>query len=98
MLFGFENVREDFSCLNLASEGVTNVRFIAEEVARQMGEATGVKPEVVFGEGDRGWVGDVPYTHLDGSKFAAYGWKARMNSDEAVRQAIREVISEKVRP
>ncbi len=96
MLYGYANVREDFSCLNLASEGVTNVRFIAEEVARQMGEATGVKPQVVFGEGDRGWVGDVPYTHLDGSAYARYGWKARMNSDEAVRQAIREVIAEKV--
>jgi UDP-glucose 4-epimerase len=96
MLYGYEKVPGDFSCLNLASEGVTNVRFIAEEVARQMGEATGVKPEVVFGEGDRGWVGDVPYTHLDGAQFASYGWKARMNSDEAVRQAIREVVAEKL--
>jgi UDP-glucose 4-epimerase len=96
MLHGYEKVPGDFSCLNLASEGVTNVRFIAEEVARQMGEATGTKPQVVFGEGDRGWVGDVPYTHLDGAEFAKFGWKARMNSDQAVREAIREVITEKL--
>jgi UDP-glucose 4-epimerase len=96
MLYGFEKLPGDFHCLNLASVGVTNVRFIAEEVARQMNEATGVKPEIVFGEGDKGWVGDVSYTHLDGSRFSAYGWKAHMDSDAAVQQAIREVIAEQI--
>lgn len=96
MLYGYSHLGGDLNCVNLASEGVTNVRFIAEEVARQMGEATGVKPKVVFGEGDRGWVGDVPYTHLDGKLFAKAGWKARYDSDGAVRQAIREVIGEKM--
>ena len=96
MLYGFDKLPGDFHCLNLASLGVTNVRFIAEEVARQMGEATGVTPVVVFGEGDRGWVGDVAYTHLDGTRFNSYGWTARMESDAAVRQAIREVVGEKL--
>jgi UDP-glucose 4-epimerase len=96
MLYGFEKLPGDFNCLNLASLGVTNVRFIAEEVARQMAAATGVTPMVVFGEGDRGWVGDVSYTHLDGARFNSYGWTARMESDAAVRQAIREVVDEQV--
>ncbi len=96
MLYGFEKLPGDFHCLNLASHGVTNVRFIAEEVVRQMGEATGMTPTVVFGEGDRGWVGDVAYTHLDGALFNSYGWKARYESDSAVRQAIREVVVEQL--
>ncbi len=96
MLYGYQKLQGELSCVNLASVGVTNVKFIAEEVARQMGEATRTKPRVVFGEGDRGWVGDVSYTHLDGSLFGATGWKAKMDSDSAVGQAIREVIAEKL--
>lgn len=96
MLYGYEHSSELFQCFNLASVGVSNVRFIAEEVVRQVSKVTGKTAELVFGEGDRGWVGDVPYTHLDGAKFAKLGWKARFESDDAVREAIREVIAQKM--
>jgi UDP-glucose 4-epimerase len=95
MLFGLENSREPFQCFNLASRGVSNVRFIAEEVVRQMSEALGQSIEISFGEGDRGWVGDVPYTYLDGERLQQLGWTARFESDDAVRKAIVEIISEK---
>lgn len=96
MLYGFERSKDEFQCYNLASHGVTNVRFIAEEVVRQMKAATGTAAELIFGEGDRGWVGDVPYTHLDGARLAALGWKAQLESDEAVRRAVSEIIAEKL--
>lgn len=96
MLYGFEKSQELFQCFNLASHGVTNVRFIAEEVARQMTIAIGRPPQVIFGEGDRGWVGDVPYTYLDGSRLEGLGWRAEIDSDQAVKRAIAEVIDEKL--
>lgn len=95
MLFGLNRSQQPFQCLNLASRGVTNVRFIAEEVVRQMEPVTKIKAELVFGESDRGWVGDVPYTHLDGSQLERLGWTARLASDEAVRLAIQEILREK---
>lgn len=94
ILFGFEKSKEDFQCFNLASLGVSNVRFIAEEVGRAVSKMTGVDAQIVFGEGDRGWVGDVPYTHLDGSLLEGLGWKAKLESDQAVRAAIGEVVAE----
>lgn len=97
ILAGFEKAQGLFQCYNLASRGVSNVRFIAEEVARQVAQATGSTPEVVFGEGDRGWVGDVPYTYLDGTNMEALGWRARFDSDEAVKKAIGEVVDEKLK-
>lgn len=108
MMFGFENVSEKkqpkagrFHCFNLASRGVSNVRFIADEVVRQMHAATGKKAEIHYGASDRGWVGDVPYTHLDGGKFEAVGggrgWRAREDSDGAVRLAVGEVIAQMVK-
>jgi UDP-glucose 4-epimerase len=95
ILFGFTHSKELFQCNNLASRGVSNVRFIAEEVARQMAKATGKESKVVFGEGDRGWTGDVPYTYLDGSRLEKLGWSARLDSDEAIRRSVGEVINEK---
>ena len=98
MLFGFENSKLDYQCFNLASEGVSQVRFIAEEVASEMSKAVSVKTAVKYGEGDRGWVGDVPYTFLDGSRLASLGWQPKMKSDEAVRRAITEIIAEWLGP
>ncbi len=97
MRFGYENCKDDFQVFNLASLGVTQVRFIAEEVARHVSDITKIKAEVAFGEGDRGWKGDVAYTHLTREKFAAKGWTARLSSNEAVTLAIREIIAEKFR-
>ncbi len=96
MRFGYENCRDDFQVFNLASVGVTEVRFIAEEVVRQVGVHTKVKAELAFGSGNRGWRGDVPYTHLTHEKFAAKGWRAKLTSDEAVALAIEEIVAEKL--
>lgn len=95
MLFGFETATAPFQCFNLASHGVTNVRFIAEEVVSQMEPVLNARAGLEFGEGDRGWVGDVPYTYLDGSALEGLGWKASTDSNEAVRRAISEIIREK---
>lgn len=95
MRFGYQNCKEDFQIFNLASSGVTQVRFIAEEVTRQVGLHTGVQAEVVFGTSDRGWRGDVAYTHLTRELFASKGWQAKHTSDEAVALAIEEIIKEK---
>lgn len=80
-----------FECFNLASRGVSNVKFLAETVVAEFGG----RPRIEFGEGSRGWVGDVSYTWLDGAKFEKLGWKAKLESDEAVRKAVRQVVAEK---
>jgi UDP-glucose 4-epimerase len=95
MEFGAGRTAEPFQLFNLASRGVTSVRFIAEATCEAMEPFTGVKARIRFGEGNRGWVGDVPYTHLDGSRLAALGWTPSLESDAAVRRAIREIAAEK---
>lgn len=90
MLFGWKRSKDPVQVFNLASEGVTTVKFIAEEVVRRMGG----KARIEFGEGDRGWRGDVPYTWLDGSRLTGLGWKARWPSDESVRRAVKECVAE----
>lgn len=91
LLFGPKKSNNQVQIFNLASEGVSNVKFIAETVVAQMGG----KAKIHYGEGDRGWVGDVPFTWLDGAKIQKLGWKAKHNSDEAVKKAVAEVVSER---
>jgi len=43
--------------------------------------------------GKRGWPGDVSQVRFDTSKMERLGWKPRYNSDEAVRQGIRDILS-----
>lgn len=90
LLYSPQHSQETAQVFNLASEGVTSVRFIAEQVVQQ----TGGNAQIKFGESDRGWVGDVPFTWLDGKKIQSLGWKARYSSDDAVRKSIAEVVEE----
>jgi len=45
--------------------------------------------------GKRGWPGDVPQVRYDITKMKNLGWRAKYSSDEAVRQAINDVIGKK---
>jgi UDP-glucose 4-epimerase len=91
MLFGFDRVDAPLSCFNLACDGATTVRQIADEVVASMG-LVGVAYR--FSGGSRGWRGDVPQVRLDPARFAAHGWSARRTSDQAVRDAVRAIVAE----
>jgi UDP-glucose 4-epimerase len=47
-------------------------------------EQLGVKPAVVYGGGERGWVGDSPLIHLDTSRIESLGWKPTRSIRESV--------------
>jgi UDP-glucose 4-epimerase len=91
MLFIRAHAKERVSCFNIGADdrGVT-VRFIAEETVA----AAAPGAHIVFGEGDRGWVGDVPRFALSVEKLRALGWQPRVGSGEAVRRAIRQVAAQ----
>jgi UDP-glucose 4-epimerase len=49
----------------------------------------GIKPEVAYGQGNKGWVGDNPFIWLDVSKAEMHGWKATTSIEESVRATVR---------
>jgi UDP-glucose 4-epimerase len=70
---------------NVAGEGMTSVREIAEMVR----EALGMRDAALeYGKESRGWPGDVPRFSYDTAKIRALGWKPRMSSTDAVRASI----------
>jgi UDP-glucose 4-epimerase len=75
---------------NLGTRTTTSVDRIAAIVADELG----VDPEHEYTGGRRGWTGDVPKMRLSIEKLSALGWEPDRSSDEAVRQATRELIPE----
>ena len=39
----------------------------------------GLKPKLIFGGGDRGWIGDNPFIFLDTKKINKAGWKPKLS-------------------
>jgi UDP-glucose 4-epimerase len=47
-------------------------------------EALGVTPRVEYGRGDRGWVGDNPFIHLDTGRIRALGWQPTLSIRDSI--------------
>ncbi len=93
MEFGVANAREHVNVYNLAVDDQTSVREIADWTIEAMGidRAT---IDVRYGEGPRGWRGDVPQVKLDTRRMTALGWTPKLTSREAVRRTIAEVVEQ----
>jgi UDP-glucose 4-epimerase len=48
----------------------------------------GLKPDLRFAGGERGWIGDNPFIFLDTSKIRATGWKPCLSIKEAVEKTV----------
>ena len=91
--FGYGNAHDAVNCFNLAVDDQTSVREIAEWTIEAMG-IDGAKIDVKYGEGPRGWRGDVPQVKLDTRRMTKLGFRPKLSSAEAVRRTIREVVEQ----
>jgi len=90
----YESAEEPVTIYNIGSEEQTNVTEIAKITIKEIG-LKDVKLKFSGGiEGGRGWIGDVKNMLLDVSELKSLGWKPKLNSKEAVRQATRDLIKE----
>jgi UDP-glucose 4-epimerase len=90
LLFVVEHADDAMNTYNLGTRTTTSVDRIAAIVADELG----VEPDREYTGGRRGWTGDVPKMRLSIEKLSALGWEPERSSDEAVRQATRELIPE----
>jgi UDP-glucose 4-epimerase len=91
MLFIVAHAGQPLNVYNLGCNDSLQVTRIADMVV----EALGLKSvEYEFTGGEGGWPGDVPRFQLDTSKLNELGWKARHNSEEAVRISIRQLLAQ----
>ena len=85
-----------FDAYNVATPDHITVTEIAELAI----EVVGLDPatvELTYGEGDRGWKGDVPVVRLDAGRIAAdTGWCCRLGSREALRASMDSMRADAV--
>ncbi|MBS7804513.1 NAD-dependent epimerase/dehydratase family protein [Rhizobiales bacterium TNE-4] len=91
MLFIRDEDTNPLSLFNIgpSDQGVT-VRYIAEETARIFGS----RPSIHFGEGNKGWIGDVPKFNYSTEKLKLLGWTPRLSSTEAVKKSVKQIVSQ----
>ena len=93
ILLGLENLTEQVEIFNVGSEDQIDVKTIAQIVIDEM-KLENVKLIFTGGvEGGRGWKGDVKNMLLDISKLKTLGWRPRLNSKEAVREAAKSLLT-----
>lgn len=79
-----------FDVFNLAPDGATSVRFIADELVAQLGFKG--RTQIRYGTETAGWPGDVPQSRMDSAKLRQAGFVLPRSSDDAVRLAIRRIL------
>jgi UDP-glucose 4-epimerase len=90
VFFIYQRARETFNCYNVGVEDQTTVTEIAKIICNEI-QLKNVK--LKYTGGNTGWKGDVPYYKYDLKKIHSLGWKARYSSTEAVRIAVRSILS-----
>ena len=92
MIIGAEYARNRVEMFNLGSNDRMSVKDIADTVSEVMG-LRGVRYEWTGGvQGGRGWIGDVKNMLLSSDKLRSYGWEPTMNSSQAIKKAVREIV------
>jgi UDP-glucose 4-epimerase len=91
MLFIAGHAEGRYNVFNIGprDSGVT-VRRIAEQVRDRVSPGAAI----AYGEGGRGWVGDVPRFRYDVSRLEALGWTPRHGSDAAIARAVAEIAAQ----
>ncbi|MEO6215245.1 MAG: SDR family NAD(P)-dependent oxidoreductase [Sphingomonas sp.] len=88
ILLGWDRMTAEVNLFNIAGSTRCSVKRMAEIVV----EAWGRPVEIVYGGGDRGWIGDVPSVEYDTSVMRELGWSPRLDSEGAVGAAARWAI------
>jgi UDP-glucose 4-epimerase len=76
---------------NVATGDYITVREIAELACECLGLAPG-KTHLSFGNGNRGWRGDVPVVRLATQRIRSLGWQCRRSTREALKASLMEML------
>lgn len=85
ILLAMDKATDKVNIFNLGVDGYCEVNdsigWICEEL--------GVKPELEYSGGDRGWIGDNPFIFLETKKIQALGWKPKFGIRDGVVKTVQ---------
>ncbi len=80
MLTAIDKANEKVNILNLGVDGFCQVNDSIGWICKELG----VSPKLEYAGGDRGWIGDSPFIHLETKKLQALGWQPKLSIQEGV--------------
>jgi UDP-glucose 4-epimerase len=78
--------KERKNIFNLGHDEFMNVLQLADIVVEELG-LKGIRYRTTGGE--RGWLGDSPFVHLDTTRLKALGWYPQISIEQGVRNTVR---------
>lgn len=80
--------------INYFNIGAGDEGIYVRDIAQMVVQAVSPTAVIHYGEGDRGWVGDVPRFQYSVEKLQKLGWTPKLSSEQAVRLAIEQILAE----
>lgn len=80
--------------VNIHNVGPIDDGMLVADIARTVSELMGLSPNIIYGEGNKGWVGDVPQFVYSIDKIISTGWNCERGSKAAVVKAIKEIMEQ----
>ncbi len=80
MLVAIEKSTEKVNILNLGTDEACEVNDSIGWICEHLG----LRPQVLYSGGDRGWIGDNPFIFLDCQRIRALGWRPSLTIQQAV--------------
>ena len=69
--------------------------IFVKDISKIVSENFGKNVEIIFGDGNKGWLGDVPKFFYDTKKITDLtGWNPKMNSREAIQKSSQQIYSQ----
>ncbi|SDS99769.1 NAD-dependent epimerase/dehydratase family protein [Bradyrhizobium canariense] len=86
IFYALEHSKERKNVFNLGHDAFMNVLDLADIIVDELGLR-----EVRYATtgGERGWLGDSPFVHLDTTKLKALGWRPRISIEQGVRNTVQ---------
>jgi UDP-glucose 4-epimerase len=86
IFYAIQHAKERKNIFNLGHDKIMNVLDLADIVVQEFG-LKGVQYRTTGGE--RGWLGDSPFVHLDTAKLKALGWRPEVSIEQGIRNTVR---------
>jgi len=84
MLLAIRVLNNKVHVLNLGHDEASRVNDSIGWIAERLG----VRPELTYSGGERGWIGDSPFILLDTRRIRALGWKPKMSIREGILRTV----------
>jgi UDP-glucose 4-epimerase len=91
ILFAFEKSNDRVNIFNLGTNEYCEVNNSIGWISDNLG----LKPELKYSGGERGWIGDNPFIFLDTKKVNNLGWKPKLTIREAIIKTLEYLKNNK---